>query len=342
MARGEWVDPERAKIELKKYATHWIVQRPRLSPATVALYQWLLRKHILPTLGGVTLGCLSAALIRKWRADLLAAGVSESVAAKCYRLLRAILNTAVHEDGLLTRNPCRVPGAGKERAQKRPVLTVAQVFAIADRMPPRFRVLVLLAAFCSLRWGEVSALRRCDLTDDASALTVTQTLVRVPGISGFVVGPPKSAAGMRTVPIPQAIRADILEHLALYADSDREAWLFTGERSGNPLAKSNFNQRTEWTKAMANLGLNGVHFHDLRHAGNTWASKTPGTSTKDLMARMGHDDLRAALIYQHDTSEVGERVAQQLSDLIHDHRASSSDVNDEDDDGPAGSLVPAT
>ncbi|HYQ64689.1 tyrosine-type recombinase/integrase [Actinophytocola sp.] len=42
----------------------------------------------------------------------------------------------------------------------------------------------------------------------------------------------------------------------------------------------------------------GVHFHDLRHSGNTWAAQA-GTSTKDLMVRIGHDDMRAAIIYQH-------------------------------------------
>jgi hypothetical protein len=54
------------------------------------------------------------------------------------------------------------------------------------------------------------------------------------------------------------------------------------------------------------LGLAGLHFHDLRHAGNIWASKA-GMSTKDLMTRMGHDDMRAALIYQRATSETYRR-----------------------------------
>ncbi|MFF0149533.1 tyrosine-type recombinase/integrase [Amycolatopsis sulphurea] len=67
---------------------------------------------------------------------------------------------------------------------------------------------------------------------------------------------------------------------------------------------------------MADLGLKGLHFHDLRHTGNVWASKA-GMSTKDLMARMGHDDMRAALIYQRATDEAGERIAETL---IEEHR----------------------
>ena len=89
--------------------------------------------------------------------------------AKAYRLLKAILNTAVDE-GLIRRNPCRIKGAGQERSAERPVLTVSQVYALADATDARYRVLVLLAAFTSLRWGELAALRRSDI--DISARTV--------------------------------------------------------------------------------------------------------------------------------------------------------------------------
>jgi hypothetical protein len=54
------------------------------------------------------------------------------MAAKAYRLLRAVLTTAVEDDKLLPRNPCRIRGAGNERASERPVLTVQQVFDLAE------------------------------------------------------------------------------------------------------------------------------------------------------------------------------------------------------------------
>jgi integrase len=138
-----------------------------LRPRTVELYRWLLRKHIEPHVGGVKLGDLSTAVVREWRSNLLAAGVSQSIAAKSYRLLRAVLTTAVEEDGLLSRNPCRVKGADRESPAERPVLTVAQVFELADAMRfPRFGALILLIAFATLRWGEVTALRRRDIAPD--------------------------------------------------------------------------------------------------------------------------------------------------------------------------------
>lgn len=137
MMRGEWTDPARSKVRLREYAETWIAERPGLRPRTVELYSWLLKRHIAPLLGNAELGKLNAQTIRAWRAKLLAEGVSPTMTAKAYRLLRAILATAVDEDKVLPANPCRLKGAGGERAPERPVLTVAQVFTLADRIGVR-------------------------------------------------------------------------------------------------------------------------------------------------------------------------------------------------------------
>jgi integrase len=268
--------------------------------------------------------------------------LSSECLSKSYRLLRAILNTAVDEDKILARNPCRVKGADKEEPAERPAVTVAQVFSVADRMPSRFRVMVLLAAFASLRWGEITALRRRDLAVGASKVDVTRAFVETR--KGLVVGPPKSRAGVRGLIVPEAIRHDLLAHLETYVKGGPDALLFTGE-NGGALRRPNFNQRVKWTTVVTDLGLQGLHFHDLRHAGNTWAARA-GTSTRDLMARMGHDDMRAALIYQHATSEADQAIADRLSGLVTGHRNADGKASpggpEEGDDGTAGALVPAS
>lgn len=266
--------------------------------------------------------------------------MSESVAAKCYRLIRAVLNTAVDEDKILPKNPCRVRGADKEEPAERPVLTVSQVFDLASRMPPRFRAMVLLAAFASLRWGEVSGLRRCDIAEDGSWVRITRAFIESTE-KGLIVGPPKSKAGTRTLTLPTAVRADIVKHLETYVQGARDALLFTGEKGG-PVRRPNFNQRVKWTATVKAMGLAGVHFHDLRHTGNTLAAQA-GTSTRDLMARMGHDDVRAALIYQHATNEADQALAGRLSDQIDRHRGRvemQKPTSDDDEDGATGALAP--
>jgi integrase len=72
---------------------------------------------------------------------------------------------------------------------------------------------------------------------------------------------------------------------------------------------------SHWTASVAAAGLPGFHFHDLRHTGNTLASRT-GASLADLMAQMGHSSTRAALIYQHAAQEQDQEIAAALSSQI--------------------------
>ncbi|MDQ2709300.1 MAG: site-specific integrase [Actinomycetota bacterium] len=336
MMSDEWTDPLRARVPLGDYAERWITERAGLRPRTVQLYRWLWSKHVGPYLGAAQLGQLSAATVREWRSDRLEAGVSQSVTAKAYRLLRAVLATAVEEDRILTRNPCRVKGADRESPPERPVLTVAQLYQLADAMRfRRFRVLILLTAFATLRWGEVTALRRCDIAPDGTWVRVSFAHTEVTG-RGIVVGPPKSRAGVRTVAVPAPVATEVVKHLAAYVDARPDALVFTGPKDHAALRRGSFSNLVRWVPTVAELGMAGLHFHDLRHAGNVWAAQT-GVSTKDLMARMGHDDMRAALIYQRATSEADRRIADQLGALVERHHREG----DDDDDGLAAALVPA-
>ncbi|GAA2097804.1 hypothetical protein GCM10009780_45810 [Actinomadura alba] len=90
---------------------------------------------------------------------------------------------------------------------------------------------------------------------------------------------------------------------------------------------------------VAAIGVPGLHFHDLRHTGNTIAAQS-GASLRDLMDRMGHDSVRAAMIYQHGTSEAGKAIADSLNDRIAAAVGPDEDDQDEDDDGASGVLVP--
>jgi integrase len=315
IVRGEWIDPERAKILLKDYAGRWIAQRPNLRPRTVHLYTWTLGKHITPYLGDAQLGRIDTPMVREWRARLLADGVSETMAAKAYRLLRSVLMTAVKEDQLMRVNPCRIPGADQEKAAERPVLTVPQVFALAEKVPERFRALILITTFGCLRWGEVVALQRCDINLAVGTVRVRQAYVEHRG-TGLVLGPPKSRAGLRTVALPTVVLPAVRKHLASdFVGKDPEAFVFTGT-TGNALWRGNFNKVVDWAEAARAVGVPGLHFHDLRHTGNTLASRAPGASLRDIMSRMGHDSPRAALIYQHANAEADQAIASAIDKAI--------------------------
>ena len=387
---GEWTDPERGKVKLADYAATWIAERPGLRPRTIDLYCWLLHKHIEPHLGGALVGKLTTRMVREWRAQLLANGVSVSVAAKAYRLLRAVLTTAVEDDKILPRNPCRIRGAGSEDTGERPVLTVAQVFELAElvgrrpignirklpsggyrlrfsrhgemRTSPeiygtrqeaeralwrmgsdgradvshdrRFYALVLLATFGSLRWGEATALRRCDLDLGTGAVRVRAAYIER-STGEMLLGPPKSKAGRRVVGIPAGIIPALQEHLSVFTKDEPGALVFPGAKGG-PIRRGNFNKLSAWPQAAESIGVPGLHFHDLRHTGNHLAASS-GAGLRDLMARMGHDSERAAMIYQHEARGADRAITDTIDTQVQGQKRSDGD----DDGGTAGVLVPA-
>ena len=304
-----------------------------------------MRHHVEPYLGHVELAELFTDTIRTWRSALLRDGRSEDRTAKAYRLVRAILNTAV-DDGRIKRNPCRIKGAGEHRTAERPTASVRQVYALANRMPGRFRVLVLAAAFTGLRWGELIALRRCDVDLPGRVLHVRRRLAQL-SRGGMQAGPPKSTAGVRTVALPAVLVRELRQHVDRYAAPGPDGLLFRGEK-GAILRRGNFGRAVKWPAMVVAVGLPaGFHFHDLRHTGNHLVAGS-GATTRELMHRMGHGSMRAALIYQHATTDRDRAIADALSDVVDAGRAeddgSDDDSDDQDDgdgdDGAVGALVP--
>jgi integrase len=164
------------------------------------------------------LGSITPDTVREWRATLLGAGVSQTATAKANRLLRAVLMTAA-EDRIIARNPCRIRGGGDEKPPERPVLTIAQVFDLADHMAvQRYRALILLATFASLRWGEAIALRRCDVDLSARTVSIRRQYVETNG--HLTIAPPKSWAANRTVVLPATLVPELREHLGAYVEFD--------------------------------------------------------------------------------------------------------------------------
>ena len=110
------------------------------------------------------------------------------------------------DDGLIKTNPCRIDGAGQEHSPERPVLTITQVFALADGFTDRrYRLLVLLAVFCSLRWGELAASQRYRIDPVTRVIAVRASVVEL-AKGPLVMGPPKSEAGKRNLSIPAFLR----------------------------------------------------------------------------------------------------------------------------------------
>jgi len=115
-----------------------------------------------------------------------------------------------------------------------------------------------------------------------------------------------SGPGRRTVPFSDIINAELADHLERLNPDNDQALVFTSPM-GTPLRHSSFYRRA-WLPAVAKVGLPGIHFHDLRHAGNTLTADA-GASLRELMDRMGHSSTCAVLIYQHPSGERQRKLA---------------------------------
>ena len=98
--------------------------------------------------------------------------------AKAYRLLHAVMATA-WDDRLIKRNPCRIKGAGQEDSAERPVVAMPDLVRLVEAIPVRYRAMVLLATFASLRFGELAALRRGDIDLRTCEVRVARSLIQM-------------------------------------------------------------------------------------------------------------------------------------------------------------------
>jgi integrase len=320
LTRGRWSDPRLGRTPFAAWAARWQASTVNLRPNTRATYTNLLRRYLLPFFAATPLADIDPLAVRAWLAGMEAAKVGASTRAKSYRLLTRILGQAV-EAGYLARNPCVVRGAASEPASEMRFATVAQVAELAEAVPPRFRALVLVAAYTGLRWGELAGLRakRVDLLH--RRITVAEQLTETRGAFEFAA--PKTAAGLRTVTLPQVAATALAEHVATYAEPGPEGLVFPAARRG-PLRRSNFTRRV-WEPATRAVGVEGLRFHDLRHTAATLAVAA-GATTRELMVRMGHSSSAAALRYQHVMAGRDAAIAAGLDELV---QAASTLAEDE-------------
>jgi integrase len=313
--RGDWLSPDAGKVPFNQYATSWINDQV-LKPRTEELYRGLLKNHLAPTFGNTDVGDIREGDVRRWRKERLDAGPRQKrpfgpvTVAKAYRLMHTVLNTAV-DDGLIRRNPCRIKGAGQEDSPERSVIGLDTLVRLLDEVRPRDRALLLLATFANLRFGELAGLRRAELDLTDCVVSVVTSTAETDGGKLIDQGP-KSRAGRRGVSFPKEIVPELRWHLERFAEDSDDGLVFVGPEGGR-LRRSNF--RRIWTKARNSVGLPDLHFHDLRHTGNTMAAGQ-GASLRELMERMGHSSTRAALIYLHATRERDQEIAAGMGKLL--------------------------
>ena len=142
--------------------------------------------------------------------------------------------------------------------------TLDQLATLAAEMPDRYRLMVPLAAWCALRFGELVELRRADVDLTDNVVKVRRGAVRVDG--GWVVGDPKSEAGARDVAIPPHIMHEVQQHLATHVPKAPNSLLFPA-KSGGHLQPSTLYRHFYRARTAAGEDL---RWHDLRIVVRLW------------------------------------------------------------------------
>jgi integrase len=264
----------------------------------------MLDRFILPALDDMPLGKITPDLMRTWHARL---AIGPVYRARAYSLLSAITRTAV-DDRLIAASPCVIRGAGNaKRARDITLPTLEDLARIVDAIEPSYRLLVQICAFCGLRYGEAAELRRKDIDMRSRVIHVSRGVTWVNGEA--IIGPPKSAAGIRDVAIPPHLLPLIHDHLRDHAGIEL---LFPSPR-GQQMRHQEF--WPHWQAAREAAGRPDLHVHDLRHLGATLAAQS-GATLEELMARLGHSTPDMAMAYQHVAAQRDREIAEALSALV--------------------------
>jgi integrase len=189
------------------------------------------------------------------------------------------------------------------------ILSVDEIAKVTDAITPeRLRCLVLVSAWCGLRWGEVIELRRKDIDETCEIVMVSRAVTHR---GSCRIDTPKSGKA-RAVVVPPHIRADLKHHLEVFVSKDADALLFSAMRGGCHLDDWAF-AKSVFSPALKTVGREGVRIHDLRHFAGTQTARVG--NLVETMSRLGHSTVKASLTYQAMVSGRDAEVAAALSVL---------------------------
>lgn len=312
-----------ARTTVSVWAATWLEQA-EVRPSTAKAYKYAVAR-ITDTLGGRSVGGLRPSELKAWRralAQRYAATTAEQTSAVLAMILRAAVN-----DGLIPRSPMPPASGGKTQRVVDPaeLLTLEQVRGWDAKLPAHARAMAVVAAQTGLRQGELLGLRARDVDFLRGLVHVSGQLVEAPGQPAY--GPPKTAAGTRTVPLPRLAQDALAAHMAAFPSPEGEPLFLT--RAGRRWRRSAFHDC--WKAAKKAAGLPGfAHWHALR---DVFASSCirSGMDVKTLMTLMGHatsdETLRTyARLWPDAHEDARKRLNRVWAESSADHGVTSRDA----------------
>lgn len=340
---------ESDSLTVAEAGENWIetaeaVDEPPLEPTTLEQYRQHLDLHIVPIIGKVKLAKLNVPVIRDFADKLRAAGRSSTMVKYVIRSLGSLLADA-QERGNIVRNPVHEMRSrrhqrknGRERRGNNldigvDIPTPEEIKLILQAVTGKDRVFLLTAVFSGLRASEMRGLPWKDINLRKGELKVTQRADR-----HRKIGPPKTEAAQRTIPLPPPVISALREWRLACPKGPLDLVFPNGK--GNVEFHINIIQRVFWPAQLTagvvvkttdtkqgspSLAPKYAGLHSLRHFYASWCinRKTDGgleLPPKVVQYRCGHSSITVTMdTYGHlfprsdDTAELAEAASSLLS-----------------------------
>ena len=289
--------PDSASVSVERAAQLWLdtVRAAGREHTTVAAYEQHVRLHIVPECGATKLSHLTAPKVRKYLDNWLD-NLSRPMAVRVLRTFKAILSDA-QERGLVAQNVATAVRARKQSRDKakivppsktalRAILKAAE--ASDDTMG---RAIVELAIFSGLRASELRGLPWSALDLKTGSVTVEQR-----ADAKGIIGPPKSNAGYRVVPLPARVTATLKAWKLACPPNDAE--LVFPSKLGKPLSHRVMT-RNHVLPILGKAEVEAMGMHGFRHAAaSLWIEQ--GLNPKRVQQLMGHSSIQLTFdVYGH-------------------------------------------
>ncbi len=308
---------EPTKLRTSDYLARWLTtSKPALRESTFTLYDMVIRRHIVPRIGGLVLSRLTAAHLQSLLADLESSDASPALRQVVFRVLHRALKQAV-QWGTIPKNPADAVIRPKVPRKEMQVLTPDQARRFLQAVKEdRLHALYAVLLGCGLRLGEALGLTWPDLDLAKGTLTVNRQLQEVRGRLSLIE--PKTASARRIVNLP----GFVVEALRAHEDQARREGTLLNDRllvftdtAGNPLRRSNIRRRS-FEPLLRKAGIPRIRLHDLRHTAAT-LHLLNGTHPSVVQKMLGHSKVGITLdVYSHVLPSMGQEAAERMDALL--------------------------
>lgn len=345
---------EPSKMLTRDYLGEWLDGR-RLAPQTMSSYRRIMRLHVVPHIGSISLAMLTSTRIDKMYRELETTGRADGgeggLSAKSVRYIAAVLHRALADavdKNLLTINPCDKAEPPPAKAAKSPEMKVWEAHDVAifrdwsrDGLSETLRTVYLLGFATGARRGELLALRWHDVDLDSGRLSIRRSVgdIRHYGKSVELVEGSTKSGKSRVVDLdPETVKM-LREHRKQRAAlafplAGSDALVFSDEE-GSYLRPDSVSSAfvgaqgrcRKWQLEQATKAAKGgpvevdqlpkIRLHDIRHSSATILLKA-GVHPKVVMERLGHSNIATTLqTYSHVLPTLQKEAAEALGAAIY-------------------------